>query len=711
MKILRRYTAMLKAVFLGALTCAAFTSSMTQAATAAAVAPPVGLGDYFQVKRVDDPRISPDAKLVAFVQITPDVASDRWVSGVKLVSTEDGALARTLAGQGDSFMPRWSPDGKYIGYLRVCASGLQLVTLKTEDAMKGSDASLRVVALLPGGPIDFAWSPDGSRLAALVRLGTPLRESRAAKPPQGATWTEPPLIYSSAGFQQVNDMLPKTANDFAVFVVSAEGGEPKRITTSGALGESLPYTKPDLVWMPDGKRVLVSLNLAEKGYLNAIQGSLYTIDAQSGTIQRLAGQDGGAYFNPSFARDGLLGFSCRAPTRNNLIRFEFCLQSANQPQKSVETPIEGMIYPAKLLPDGSGFVGVFGDRGRGKLAVFGMDGSQQILAETGGGDANAYFDGGALTVSENGTVAFLLSNGRVPSAVALARRGSTMRVLLDPNAAYIANRAISLAKEITYTPSDGAADVGAFLFPATTSSGTGKPPGIVMLHGGQSSDYGPDFDLVPQVFSAHGYHVVLPNYRGSGTYGRAFANMSTGAPIDREFDVIGAADALVVAGADPDRIYLMGGSGGGMITGWTISRTKRFRAAVMWYPTTEWWSFAMESAVGPTTLASFRRAPWEDPAEYIARSPYAQIGTIETPTMVIIGDHDRITPLSGAMTFFRGLKIKGVETELVVYPGAAHGIDSAPSQAMGHIAETLGWLERYGGNKVQLPALPAAEKK
>ena len=119
----------------------------------------------------------------------------------------------------------------------------------------------------------------------------------------------------------------------------------------------------------------------------------------------------------------------------------------------------------------------------------------------------------------------------------------------------------------------------------------------------------------------------------------------------------------------------------------------------------------MESAVGPTTLASFRRAPWEDPAEYIARSPYAQIGTIETPTMVIIGDHDRITPLSGAMTFFRGLKIKGVETELVVYPGAAHGIDSVPSQAMGHIAETLGWLERYGGNKVQLPALPAAEKK
>ena len=232
-----------------------------------------------------------------------------------------------------------------------------------------------------------------------------------------------------------------------------------------------------------------------------------------------------------------------------------------------------------------------------------------------------------------------------------------------------------------------------------------------MLHGGQSSDYGPDFDLVPQVFAAHGYHVVLPNYRGSGTYGRAFANMSTGAPMDREFDVIGAADALVAAGADPDRIYLMGGSGGGMITGWTISRTKRFRAAVMWYPTTDWWSFAMDSAVGPTTLVSFRRAPWENPSEYIARSPYAQIGTIDTPTMVIIGDHDRITPLSGAMAFFRGLKVKGVEAELVVYPGAAHGIDAVPSQAMGHIAETLGWLERHGGNKVHMPVLPAVERK
>jgi dipeptidyl aminopeptidase/acylaminoacyl peptidase len=710
MKLFPKFAVCLRPYLAGALATLAFLVSAVEVAKAAAPLP-VGLGDFFRVQRVDDPRISPDAKQVAFVQVTPDIGTDRWVSTVKLVGTEEGAQVRSLPGQGDSFMPRWSPDGAYLAYLRVDAGGIQLVTLKTEDALMGRDASLRVVTSLAGGPIDFAWSPDGRRLAALVRLGTPLRQSRAVQAPEGATWTEPPLIYSSAGFQQVNDMLPKTANDFAVFVMSAEGGGSKRITQSGALGESLPYTKPDLVWMPDGKRVLVSLNLAEKGYLNAIQGSLFAIDAQSGVLQRLAGQDGGAYFNPSFARDGLLGFSCRAPTRNNLIRFEFCLQSATQPFKSVATSIEGMIYPAKLLPDGTGFIGVFGERGIGKLAVFGMDGSYQILAETGGGDANAYVDGGALTVSDNGTVAFLLSNGRVPSAVALARRGGSTRVLFDPNSAFVANRSISVAKEITYTPTDGAADVGAFLFPATTRSDTGKPPGIVMLHGGQSSDYGPDFDLVPQVFAAHGYHVVLPNYRGSGTYGRAFANMSTGAPIDREFDVIGAADALVASGADPDRIFLMGGSGGGMITGWTISRTKRFRAAVMWYPTTDWWSFAMDSAVGPTTLVSFRRAPWENPSEYIARSPYAQIGTIDTPTMVIIGDHDRITPLSGAMAFFRGLKVKGVEAELVVYPGAAHGIDAVPSQAMGHIAETLGWLERHGGNKVQMPVLPAVEKK
>ena len=667
---------------------------------------PVNLGDYFRLKRTDDPRISPDGRVVAYVELSPKIDTDRYQSSVRIAAVADTFVAAQIRESYDTYLPRWSSDGSHLSYIRADKNGIELVSLATTELMSAKAPQLRMIATLPSSPIDYAWSPDGSQIAALFRLGAPLRQSAAAVAPNGTTWIAGPKIYGSPVSQQVNEMLPDTANDFALFVISTQTGATRRITEVGSLGEALPYTRPDIVWMPDGNAVLLSLNLSEKGYLNALQGLLYEVNVQNGSLKKHAGTEGGAYFNPSYARNGVLGFSCRAPSRNNLIRFEFCTENARGVLNSAAPEIDSMIYPAKVALDGNGFYGVYGKRGIGRLAWFGPNGQREILAETGGGDANAYLDGGSLTVSNDGTVAFLLSNGEVPSAVATVRRGGKPIILADPNGDYIAGRHVIPGQPLTFRPVDGAQDVGGFLFKPQVQGNKQKPPAIIMLHGGQSSDYGPDFDLVPQIFAAHGYMVMLPNYRGSGSYGREFANASTSSPVDREFDVEGAADAIVAAGADPERLYLMGGSGGGMITGWTIGTTNRFRAAVMWYPTTEWWLFAMESAVGPTTLSSFRNAPWEDPAEYISRSPYAQIGKVQTPTMLIIGDHDRITPMSGSIAFFRGLRVLGIDAELVVYPGAAHGIDTVPSQAMGHIAETLTWLERHGGAKVQLPILP-----
>ncbi|MGL5838203.1 MAG: prolyl oligopeptidase family serine peptidase [Sphingorhabdus sp.] len=657
---------------------------------------PVNLGDFFEVKRADDPQIARDARHVAFTEIRANAAEDRWQTRVQVVSTTSEPPAITLPQQGDSMMPRWSADGR-LAYVRFGKNGAEIVV------HEGATIALE------GSPIDFAWSPDGRTIAFLSRLGLPLRAPVAQV--TGAMAANAPSIYSSAGFQEVNDMLPRNAADYAVYTVPSEGGAPQRITASRVLGEALPYTRPSIVWTPEGSRLLLSLNLAPDGYLNLIQGLLYAVDAKSGAVTRHAGVDGGAYFNPSFAADGTLGLSCRAPSTQNLIRFEFCINAPDSSLKSQAPEIDSLIYPARIAPDGKGFFGVYGERGHGRLAWFGANGKREILAQTGGGDANAYVDGGALTVARDGTVAFLLSDGRTPSEVAIVKRGGRPRTLTSLNTGYIQSRQINLGAEITYSPTDGSMDVGAFLYIPSAREAGAKPPGIVMLHGGQSSDYGPDFDLVPQIFAAHGYMTILPNYRGSGTYGRAFANVSSGSPADREHDVIGAADALVAAGADPDRLFVLGGSGGGMITGWTIGRTKRFRAAVMWYPVTEWWNYAMEAATGPTSRTSFRRWPWEDPAEYVSRSPYAQIGEIGTPTMLIVGDRDRITPISGAIAFFRALRVRGVESELVVYPGAAHGIDGVPSQAMGHIAETLGWLAKHGGNPIIPPELPDATSK
>jgi dipeptidyl aminopeptidase/acylaminoacyl peptidase len=667
---------------------------------------PVGLGDFFRLKRAADPQIAPDGSRIAYVVYAPDVGTDNYGSAIRLVSVRD---ARDVPIASDAGMPRWSPDGRALAFVRFGAAGAELVIAEARD-LGGVASTLRSVAQLPVAPRELAWSPDGTRLAFLGVASKPWRAPVAYSPPEGANWAPRPLVFENGGFQTLSDQLPAEASEVRMYVVDAARGAVQRVPAVD-LGDSLPLAGSGLAWSRDGRRLLTSLARRPDAWQNVLQGALYSVDVDSGAVGTVAGEPGSLNTRVSVAANGAVAFTCRPASREPLLRFEACVGPSDQgPFRSLTADLDRLVLPTQIAHDGSGVYAAYPERGVARIAWFGLDGRREVLAETGGGDADAYTDGGAISVARDGTVAFLFSDARTPSEVAVVRRGTKPRVLTRLNADLLAARIVNPVEEIEFTPTDGAMTVHAYVVRPAGADPTRKVPAIVMLHGGQSSDYGPDFDLVSQTFAAHGYLVILPNYRGSGSYGRAFANVA-GSPVGREHDVIGAAQAAVARlNADPERLYVMGGSGGALITGWTITRTKVFRAAVMWYAPVEWWTYAMESSTGPTTLVGgFESAPWERPAEYIVRSPYAYVGQVTTPTMLVVGDHDRITPVSGSIAFFRALQIRGVPSELVVYPGAGHGINARPSNAMGHIAETLGWLARYGGPKVVPEELPAAE--
>jgi dipeptidyl aminopeptidase/acylaminoacyl peptidase len=96
--------------------------------------------------------------------------------------------------------------------------------------------------------------------------------------------------------------------------------------------------------------------------------------------------------------------------------------------------------------------------------------------------------------------------------------------------------------------------------------------------------------------------------------------------------------------------------------------------------------------------------PWESVAEYYERSPLSYVGSIRTPTLVTVGEKDRITPVSQSIAYFTALRYVGVPSELLVFPDEPHGIRAHPSHQLSHLAETLGWFARYGGE----PLRPAA---
>ncbi|MEM8561196.1 MAG: S9 family peptidase, partial [Pseudomonadota bacterium] len=234
-----------------------------------------------------------------------------------------------------------------------------------------------------------------------------------------------------------------------------------------------------------------------------------------------------------------------------------------------------------------------------------------------------------------------------------------------------------------------------------------KPPGfdpkkkyplIMEIHGGPHAAYGPHFAAEIQLFAAAGYVVVYANPRGSSSYGEAFGNLiHHNYPSQDYDDLMSVVDATIELGfVDSERLFVTGGSGGGVLTAWIVGNTDRFRAAVVAKPVINWTSFVL-TADNPAYFSRywFESFPWEDQDSYWRRSPLSLVGNVSTPTMLLTGEDDLRTPMPETEQYYQALKLQGVDTAMVRMPTASHGIANRPSQLIGKVAAILAWFEQH----------------
>jgi acylaminoacyl-peptidase len=147
---------------------------------------------------------------------------------------------------------------------------------------------------------------------------------------------------------------------------------------------------------------------------------------------------------------------------------------------------------------------------------------------------------------------------------------------------------------------------------------------------------------------------------------------------------------------DPDRLFVTGGSGGGVLTAWIVGKTRRFRAAVVQKPVINWYSFVLTSD-GAATFSKywFPGPPWEHAEHYMARSPISLVGNVRTPTMLITGESDYRTPISESEQYYQALRLRKIDAALVRIPEASHSIDARPSNLISKVQYVLGWFEKY----------------
>jgi len=125
---------------------------------------PITIDDFFQIRDVSQPELSPDGQWVAYSVRTRMLKEDKNEQRVWMVSTHGGEAIPMSAEGVSSSHPRWSPDGKYLAVLSARAGAKNQVWLL--DRRGGEAQRLTEVAQ---GVNDFEWSPDSTRLILVLQ--------------------------------------------------------------------------------------------------------------------------------------------------------------------------------------------------------------------------------------------------------------------------------------------------------------------------------------------------------------------------------------------------------------------------------------------------------------------------------------------------------------------------------------------------------------
>ena len=658
-----------------------------------------GLTDVFELEWAADPRISPDGRQVVYQRRFMDKMRDVRRSHLWIIDADGRRHRPLVAGAADAFHPRWSPSGDRLAYAARVEKKVQIV-IRWMDT--GQTAA---VTRLTESPSDIVWSPDGKTLAFSMQVrGKPASLVQLPTKPEGAKWAKPPKVIDQLFYRADGQGYLKPGFNH-VFIVPAEGGTPRQITNG-----DYPHGRP--AWSPDSRTVIVEADRNEDWAYRPRESNLWSVDVATGKMKQLttkAGPDGSAAVSPNGKTIAFVGFEDR------LLGYQAgdlqLLDRASGKITALLPKLDRSVRAFKWAPDGRGLYLLYDDHGQTKLAFTSLKGQLRTLADNiGGTSIGRPYASGSLTVARNGTYAVTVTDPSHPADVAVGRRGRPLTRLTRLNDDLFGSKALATLEEVNVKSSAGGLPVQGWILKPPGFDPKKKYPLILEIHGGPFANYGERFTAECQLYAAAGYVVLYVNPRGSTSYGADFANeIHHNYPNQDYDDLMSTVDAVIAKGfIDTDRLYVTGGSGGGVLTAWIVGKTDRFRAAVVAKPVINWFSFIF-TADGGNFFSKywFSGLPWEKPDEYIRRSPLFLAGNVKTPTMLLSGEADYRTPISEAEQFYLALKIRKVDTMLVRVPGASHLIARRPSHLIAKVAYILGWFEKHKPKPAKSGSEPA----
>lgn len=645
--------------------------------------------DVFELEIAANPQIAPDGSRIAYARRAMDIMTDRAVSNIWIIDA-DGRNHRPLLTGTESFGEQtWSPNGNRLAYVtNVEGRGAQIHVMWMDS---GRSAALTNLRHAPG---NLTWSPDGKWIA--FSMFVPREGSSLAAPPakpEGAEWAPPVTVIESLQYRGDGAGYLDTG-DTHIFVLSADGGTPRQVT-SGEFNHG-----GRLAWTPDGKSLVFGANRQDDWIFDPMESELWSVDIGSGELTQLTDRDG-PDFAPTISPDGKklawIGFDDRKMGYHS--REVYVMDRASGAVQVLAKDLDREIDDVQWAGSSNRLYIAYDDLGDKLIASLSLGGKlEEITNDVGGMTIGRPYTSGGFSTANNGAFAYSAGRSDRPADVGVGRGTRDTRRITDLNADLLGHKTVPVAEEIRWKSAADELEIQGWIVKPPGFDASKKYPLILEIHGGPFATYGPHFSAEVQLFAAAGYVVLYTNPRGSTSYGSDFANeIHHNYPGQDYDDLMSGVDAVIALGyVDEKNLFVTGGSGGGVLSAWIVGKTDRFAAAVVAKPVINWASWALTADMSVFgTQYWFADLPWENPDAYWARSPLSLVGNVSTPTALLTGEQDHRTPITESEQYYQALKLRKIESALIRVPEAPHGIAGRPSHLIAKADNILAWFARY----------------
>ncbi|MEO6760574.1 MAG: S9 family peptidase, partial [Saprospiraceae bacterium] len=560
-------------------------------------------------------------------------------------------------GEKSAAQPSWSPDGKFVYFLRGQIHRI---------AIDGGDAES--VTAFKGTIASFQLSPDGKSIAFTGRetdadLERAKREKRDFK-----------VIDENSPNASLYIVTQKTARKIAA--------GPWHVTTFD--------------WSPDSQRIAFDTQ-PTAGPNDAPVSDLIEVDVESGKTKVIANTPG-SESSPRYSSDGRYLAFLHVPGHSGRLLKGTRIALLHRANGSIRNLPPSFDESPALLNWSKDNAKIYFQESRGTRTVV-------YAAPLDGPVETVYAPAGILnaTLNRAGTHFGFASHssGEPAEAYVLPLVANTPFKISAANTA-IPKIGIAETRLIQWKAKDGKQIEGLLTLPLNYQAGKAYPM-ILNIHGGPAGAFNEGFIGAPSpyplaAFAENGYAILRPNPRGSSAYGHSFriANRKDWGGADYH-DIMAGVDEVIRQGiADPQRLAVMGWSYGGYMTNWVITQNNRFKCAVTGAGISNMPSMWGTNDI-PGLLDEYFSGAWYDQPELYAKlSPIYHVKNVTTPTLFLHGEADTRVPITQAYEMHSALERLGIKTEMVVYPRTQHGV-TEPKFLQDVMQRHFDWVEKFIG--------------